>query len=104
MLTWLAGAVGLAALARLRSRRRAVASAELLVDEDPAEELRRKLADQRDDEAADDEAADAEADTTADPVDLAARRAQVHARAQEAIDHMREGEAEPDGPNDDSVA
>lgn len=99
VLTWLAGAVGLAALARLRSRRRAVASAELLVDEDPAEELRRKLADQQDDEAA-----DAEADTTADPVDLAARRAQVHARAQEAIDHMREGEAEPDGPNDDSVA
>ena len=98
---WFAGAVGLAAFARLRSRRRARAAspAELLVDDDPAEELRRKLADQRGDEPAGDEP-----DSAADPVDLDARRAQVHARAQEAIELMRDAEAEPDGPNGDSVA
>ena len=103
---WLAGAVGLAALARLRSRRRAAAAApaELLVDGDPAVELRRKLAGQRDDERADDETADDEPDSTADPIDLEARRAQVHARAQEAIDVMRDGETGPDGPDGDSVA
>ena len=98
-LTWLAGAVGLAALARLRSRRRAAAPSDVLVEEDPAAELRRKLADQREDETADDEA-----DATTSAVDLDARRAQVHARAQEAIDLMHEGEAEPDSPDDDSVA
>ena len=81
-LTWLAGAVGLAALARHRSRRRAAAQGPAV--EDPAEELRRKLA--------------------TPPVDLAERRAEVHARAQEAIDSMREGETEGDGPDDEPVA
>ena len=98
-LTWLAGAVGLAALARLRARRHAAAPAQVLVEEDPADELRRKLADQREDEPAGDDA-----DVTADPVDLDARRAEVHQRAQEAIDLMRENDADLDGPDDDSVA
>lgn len=98
---WLAGAVGLAALARLRSQRRvaAVAPAELLVEEDPAGELRRRLADQRGDETESDEPG-----SGAEPIDLEARRAQVHARAQEAIDVMRDGKTEPDGPDGDSVA
>ncbi len=101
--TWLAGVVGLAALARLRSRRRVPAGASLA--EDPAEELRRKLANQRDDEAPDDEA-----DMGANPVDLDMRRAEVHARAQEAIESMGDGETlhdsetQPDSPGDDSVA
>lgn len=98
---WLAGAVGLAALARLRSRRRvaAVEPAELSVEDDPAEGLRRRLADQRTDETD-----DAEPDSSAGPIDLEARRAQVHARAQEAIDVMRDGESEPGGSDGDSVA
>lgn len=98
---WLAGAVGLAALARLRSRRRVAADAptELLADEDPAAELRRKLADRRNGETDRDEPGSGE-----DPVDLEARRAEVHARAQEAIDVMRDGETGPDGSDGDSVA
>jgi hypothetical protein len=107
-LTWLAGAVGLAALARLRSRRRSVAG-ERLGEQNPAEELRRKLADRRTDEPSggepqssaqavarvpDDEPAEAQ------PVDLESRRADVHTRAQEAIDLMRDGETDPESPND----
>jgi len=101
-LTWLAGAVGLAALARHRARRRAAVDGPVV--EDPAEELRRKLATQRDDEPVD--AADDEPGPEAapPPVDLAERRAEVHARAQEAIDSMREGETEGDGPDDEPVA
>jgi hypothetical protein len=100
-LTWLAGAVGLAALARHRARRRAAADGPVV--EDPAEELRRKLATQRDDEPVD--APDDEpSEDAAPPVDLAERRAEVHAKAQEAIDSMREGETEGDGPDDEPVA
>jgi hypothetical protein len=106
---WLAGAVGLAALARLRSRRRVPAGGPL--SEDPAEELRRRLADRRDAEApgveTDVDAGDddtGEAETGADPVEIDRRRAEVHARAQEAIESMREGELPPDGPGTDTVA
>jgi hypothetical protein len=121
-LTWLAGAVGLAALARLRSRRRAVA-VERLREQDPAEELRRKLADRRTGEPSDGDPesgvqsveaqsisvqpiadeADDPLPAEAQPVDLEARRTDVHARAQEAIDLMRDGETEPESPNDRSV-
>ena len=121
-LTWLAGAVGLAALARLRSRRRTVA-VERLREQDPAEELRRKLADRRTDEPSDGDPesgiqsveaqsisvqpiadeADDPLPAEAQPVDLEARRTDVHARAQEAIDLMRDGETEPESPNDRSV-
>lgn len=106
-LTWVAGAVGLAALARLRSRRRAVAPApsEHLGEQDPVEELRRKLADQRTDPPTGEPGVE-DPDTSIAPVDLAARRAHVHTLAQEAIDLMRDGESEPepDGPSDSSVA
>ena len=101
-LTWLAGAVGLAALARHFSRRRA--AVEGPVGEDPADELRRKLATQREDEpdAAPGGPVIEEPDEDVPPVDLAERRAEVHARAQEAIDSMRE--APPDNPEDEPVA
>jgi hypothetical protein len=38
------------------------------------------------------------------PVDLAERRAEVHARAQEAIDSMREDESPSADPGDEPVA
>jgi hypothetical protein len=81
--TWLAGVAGLAALARLRARRRVPAG--VPAEENPAEVLRRKLADRREDDLADDEI-----DGEPDPAELDARRADVHARAQEAIDQMRD--------------
>ncbi len=101
-LTWLAGAVGLAALARHFSRRRATPLGP--VGEDPAEELRQRLATQRQDEpdAAPDGPMVEELDEEAPPVDLAERRAEVHARAQEAIESMRETPS--DGPEDEPVA
>jgi hypothetical protein len=100
-LTWLAGAVGVAALARMRSRRRAGLAP---APADPADELRRKLADQRRDEthAAGDVVSEPEPpeDPQPGPVDLEERRARVHARAQEAIELMSDGapvgEAEED--------
>ena len=99
-LTWLAGAVGLAALARHFSRRRA--ATEGPVAEDPAEELRRKLATQRGDEPDGAPHGPVVEEDEAPPVDLAERRAEVHARAQEAIESMRE--TPPDEPEDEPVA
>jgi hypothetical protein len=101
-LTWLAGAVGLAALARLLRRRAAGAAPPA----DPAEELRERLAEQRRQEgpAADEEIVAPEPDPepagpAADTVDLEERRARVHARAQEAIELMSDvaPEDEPEG-------
>jgi hypothetical protein len=80
--------VGLAsalAVWRLWSRRRreaAVPEPEV----DPADELRRKLAETRSDETPTEDA------VTADEP-LEERRARVHAKAQEAIDAMRDEEA-----------
>jgi hypothetical protein len=96
-LTWLAGAVGLAALLRHLSRRHGATPATPLpsqpVGEDPADELRRKLADQQEGEDSGD---DAPAATEA--AELEARRARVHAEAQAAIDSMRDaGADDPDG-------
>jgi len=104
-LTWLAGAVGLAALARHFSRRRAPA-VEGTATADPAEELRRRLATQREEEPepAPADPAREEPEETDAPVDLAERRAEVHARAQEAIESMREGELPVEGPEDEPVA
>ena len=103
-LTWLAGAVGLAALARLLSRRHASGAPG---GADPADELRRKLADQRRDETdvtleeivAPEPEPDPAPDPQPGPVDLEERRARVHARAQEAIELMSDGAPtdEPDG-------
>jgi hypothetical protein len=96
-LAWLAGIVGVAALGRLLSRRKGSAtqaaeppaSTEIPAD-DPAEELRRKLAAKREPEAEVGEVAaePAEVDET-----LEGRRARVHAQAREAIEAMHE-----DGP------
>jgi len=108
-LTWLAGAVGLAALLRHLSRRRAPVAAPSApapppvapVEEDPADELRRRLADRQGGDPG-----DANGDTVPEPEDLEQRRARVHAKAQEAIDSMRDTgtDAEDDAPNGDAVA
>jgi hypothetical protein len=95
-LTWLAGAVGLAALLRHLSRRQAPATvppAAPPVGEDPADELRRKLADQH---AGVEVEADAEPVPTdeEDAAGLEERRARVHAQAQAAIDSMRDAGAD----------
>jgi hypothetical protein len=98
-LTWLAGAVGLAALLRHLSRRHASATVAMPVPvgPDPADELRRKLADQQ----VDGESAGAEEPEVADDGDATAleeRRARVHAQAQAAIDSMRDlGGEDPEG-------
>ncbi|RDI75906.1 hypothetical protein Gocc_0325 [Gaiella occulta] len=89
-LAWVAGLAGIAALGRLLARRGttsqapAPAPAEPLAGEDdvdPAEVLRRKLAAQRSGPA---EGEQAET--------LDERRARIHARAQETIASMRDGE------------
>lgn len=83
-LAWLAGIAGIAALGRMLARRRQ--PAETFVEhptaavDDPAEELRRKLADQRQPEP--------ELEPAAVEETLEERRARVHATAREAIDAM----------------
>jgi hypothetical protein len=78
-----AGGLGLGALLR-RRRPKAIGA-----DADPAEELRMKLAESRTivDEREVDEAGETTVDQAPDP-DPDARRAQVHARAREAIDEL----------------
>jgi hypothetical protein len=104
-LTWLAGAVGLAAVARLL-RRRAAGTTPVA---DPAEELREKLAEQRrqGSDAGDEEIVAPEPEPEpagpADTVDLEERRARVHARAQEAIELMSDGSPEA-RPGDDATS
>ena len=85
-LVWLGGALGFAALYRLL-RRRQVAEIAPAPVADPAEELKRTLAETR---AGEEPAAEPEAD----PTSLDERRRRVHERAQEAIDAMREPPAE----------
>jgi len=89
LIGWTAGLVGIAALARLLAARRDRAEAPALPPstspaEDPAEELRRKLAESRD--------ADAPAAGPTEPSErnesLEERRARVHAKAQEALSAM----------------
>jgi hypothetical protein len=95
----LAGLIGLAALGRWLAQRRRPAepvadtvpgpiAADPIAAEtadDPAEALRRKLADARDGEPEDAQAAE--------PESLDERRARVHAKAREAIDAMGDNEA-----------
>ena len=95
-LAWFAGIVGIAALGRMLSKRKAVpdqpapsaTTPEPVVDQltDPAEELRRRLAANRQPDTP--ETAEAEAVET-----LEERRARVHAKAREAIDAMSDEEA-----------
>lgn len=82
----LAGLLGLAALARALRRRPPARPAPAAPD--PADELRRRLEQARADEPA--AAAQAKPGPPTEPVSLEERRARVHARAQEAIDLMRE--------------
>ena len=83
-LAWLAGIAGIAALGRILARRRQPAESTVeypaAAVEDPAKELRRKLADQRQPEP--------EAEPAPTEESLEERRARVHAKAREAIDAM----------------
>ena len=88
---WMAGLVGIAALARIMAARRAQVAAPVPTiappAADPAEALRRKLSEARNDP----EAATETPSTTAAPEPtetLEERRARVHAKAQEAMDAM----------------
>ncbi|HVM11783.1 MAG TPA: hypothetical protein VNT58_05910 [Gaiellaceae bacterium] len=91
LLTGIGGALGLAALVRLvRGRRSAPADTGAVPE--PAEELRRKLAEAR--EAAEDrDEFDASEGQPVDEVDeprsIEERRRAIHERAQEALDEMR---------------
>lgn len=82
----MAGLAGIAALARLLAARRAhldvPASAPAPPVPDPAEELRRKLAETRE------QPAEAPAEAAAPTETIDERRARVHAKAQEALDAM----------------
>jgi hypothetical protein len=89
LIGWTAGLVGIAALARLLAARRGRTEAPALPPPvsragDPAEELRRRLAESR--------AAEAPAAEPTEPSDrnesLDERRARVHAKAQEALSAM----------------
>ncbi|HEY7732688.1 MAG TPA: hypothetical protein VH950_17550 [Gaiellaceae bacterium] len=82
-LAWLAGILGLAALVRAARSRPEPPSAPASTPSDPADELRARLQQARD-------AVAAEPEPRAEPVPLEERRARVHAKAQEAIDLMRE--------------
>ena len=85
---WVIGLGSALAVWRLWSRRRHV---EPKAEEpDPAEALRRKLAETRDDVESEPPAPEAP-ETPAETIDE--RRARVHAKAQETIDSMREGPA-----------
>lgn len=97
-LAWFAGLVGIAALGRMLSRRRNVADNGVAVDDtpvvtdaddpadNPAEELRRKLAEQRDTAPA--AVQDTEPEAAVESLDE--RRARVHAKAREAMDAMHD--------------
>ncbi len=82
----MAGLVGVAALGRVLSRRRAATGVgEPASAADPAEELRQRLAAQR---TADTTPIGETENATGETLDE--RRARVHAKAQQAIDSMRE--------------
>jgi hypothetical protein len=87
----MAGAVSIAALARLLSRRKH--RAPQAPEPDPAVELKAKLAASREPEAAspEPEGGPAAQRPAAEPEPLSVdeRRAQVHAKGQQAIDEMR---------------
>jgi hypothetical protein len=79
-LAWRAGALGLAALVRALTGRKP-AAAPAPPPPDPADELRAALAESR---------AEEPSAPAAEPTSLEERRRQVHERAQEAIESMRE--------------
>jgi hypothetical protein len=85
-LTWLLVTLGIAALVR-RLRRRSEPEAEAHEVDDPADELRRKLADSRSEE---DDVAPPEPPPA---VTVEERRADVHQEGRAALDEMRDSEA-----------
>jgi len=85
-LTWLLVTLGIAALVRRLRRKSAETELETHEADDPADELRRKLADSRSEE---DDAAPPE--PPADKVEE--RRADVHQEGRAALDEMRDTEA-----------
>jgi hypothetical protein len=107
LVRWIAGLAGIAALARLvRARSRTVpalprgeSTTDELGGEDPAAELRRKLADARSgapgttEESAVAVASPEEGTPEAPERSLEERRAEIHARAQDAIESMRNDDA-----------
>lgn len=84
---WLAGALGIAALWRLLRRRRgrSAAPVEAPSADDPAEALRTKLAETREEEP--------EPEPSPEPASLEERRRAVHDAGRATIDEMRS----PDG-------
>ena len=88
-LAWLAGIAGIAALGRMLARRRqpaaSIAEDPAAAVDDPAEELRRKLDEQRQPQP--------EVETVPVEETLEERRARVHAKAREAIDAMSDDES-----------
>ena len=87
MFRWLVGLLSALAVWKLISRRRGEPAAPPTAEPDPAEALRRKLAETRDDAEPEPPAGKAAAET------IDERRARVHAKAQETIDSMREEDA-----------
>ncbi len=83
LVRWLIGVASALAIWRVWSRRHR--QPDVAPEPDPAEELRRKLAETRDDEPL-------MVDEPETPETLDTRRARVHAKAQEAMDAMREEE------------
>jgi hypothetical protein len=83
---WIAGLVGIAALARVLARRKVRRRAPAVEPPaDPAGELRRKLSESRE------AASEAEPAVVPAPTEtLDERRSRVHAKAQEAIDAMQD--------------
>jgi hypothetical protein len=86
---WVIGLLSVLAIWRVWSRRHYERDV-VVAEPDPAEELRRKLAETR----ADDEPSVTDDTDAATEESLDERRARVHAKAQEAIDAMREEEEE----------
>ncbi len=90
LLTWLVVSLGIAALIRrLRRSSRPVESAPVAeeaaapaAEDDPADELRRKLAESR--------AEDEPAAVSPQPVTVEERRAEIHGQGRSALEEMRE--------------
>lgn len=81
LLTWLLVSAGIAALAR-KLRRRATDTPATDATSDPADELRRKLAEARSDD-------EKSADEPLPEASVEDRRAEVHAEGRAALDDMR---------------
>jgi hypothetical protein len=91
---WIAGLVGIAALARMLARRSRVAHPPAIPapTDDPANALRQKLAETRESAGAD---TPSSAETDEQSETLEERRARVHAKAHEALEAMEALEEQP---------